>query len=494
MQNWDREVVSISELRLDSENPRTADPRLAGYNPLERMLLEDGKACMELLNDIVSTGSLSPLENIICTKESGNTVVLEGNRRLTCLKVWAAPSIISDHTPELADYRRQVTLIKKGNSQKPIEEVEVTIAPDRESAQRWISLKHESGNAGRGVRRWTPMMQEYVEKRNNPEKRPVTLAYVEFLYETFPNHEELSASLDKALKKYTNLQRVLKKNLAHRYLGFLYKNGRIIPQYPHGALLPIALRLISDQAKDHAPNGASWSRRLNKNEDVEYYFNEFKELWPESIGEKLKGTDPDDHGNHNMPPKPEPVTEKETDNPKYSTKSSLNLHQEGSDFGHPIPQRKVSKPSQSYVFRGLDLTAFPNRIHDLVQQTSKLRINTYPEVIATVMRTIVDLSTAYYVKQRNLNANGNLNKRIRTALLDADPSAATKTPAEKCTANQKLFTELDRGLGNSLQISVHSAERRSSSSDILHDGDLFASYLETLNTSLAGGHERETTQ
>lgn len=494
VQSWNRESLPIVQLSLDSENPRTADPRLTGYSPLERMLLVDGNACMELLDDIVATGRLNPIENIICIKESGNTIVLEGNRRLTCLKAWANPSIIPDHFPELAEYRRQVTLIKKSSSQVPISEVEVTIAPDRESAQRWISLKHESGNAGRGVRRWTPMMQEYVEKRNNPEKCPATLAYVEFLYETFPNHEELSASLDKALKKYTNLQRVLKKKLAHRYLGVLYQHGRIIPQYPYETLLPVALKLISDQAKDHAPNGDAWSRRLNKNEDVENYFNEFKELWPESIGEKLQDTDPDDHGNHNMPPKPEPATEKETDNPKYPTKSSLNLHQEEIDFGHPIPQRKVSKPSQSHVFRGLDLTAFPDRIHDLVRQTSKLRINTYPEVIATVMRTIVDLSTGYYLDQRNLSAKGNLNKRIRTALLNADPSASTNSPAEKCTANQKLFTELNRGLGNSLQLSVHSAERRSSSSDILHDGDLFASYLETLNTKLAGGHERETTQ
>lgn len=494
MQNWDREVIPISELRLDSENPRTADPRLAGYNPLERMLLVDGDACMELLDDIVFTGSLSPLENIICTTESGNTIVLEGNRRLTCLKAWADPSIISDRTPELADYRRQVTLIKKSSSQVPIEEIEVTIAPNRDSAQRWISLKHESRQGGKGVRPWTPMMQEYVEKRNNPTKRPVTLAYVEFLYEAFPNHVELSDSLGKALKKYTNLQRVLKKKLAHRYLGFQYKNGRIIPLYPHEALLPATLRLMSDQAKDHAPNGDSWSRRLNKNEDVEDYFGEFKDLWPENVGEKLQNVEQDINGNDSFPPKKESVNEGGTDDRKHPIKPSTNPHQEEIDFGEPIPPRKVSNPSQSHVFRGLNLTAFPDRIHDLVRQTSKLRINTYPEVIATVMRTIVDLSTTYYIKQRNLDDKGNLNKRIRTALLDADPSAATKTPAEKCTANQKLFTELDRGLGNSLQISVHSAERRSCSSDILHDGDLFASYLETLNTKLAGGHERETTQ
>lgn len=458
------------------------------------MLLVDGNACMELLNDIVVTGRLNPLENIICTEESGNTIVLEGNRRLTCLKAWMNPSIISDCSPELAEYRRQVTLIKKSSSQVPIEEVEVTIAPDRESAQRWISLKHESGQAGRGVRRWTSMMQEYVDKRNNPAKCPVTLAYVEFLYEMFPNHEELSTSLDKALKKYTNLQRVLKKKLTHRYLGFLYKDGRIIPQYPHETLLPTALRLISDQAKDHAPNGASWSRRLNKNEDVEAYFNEFKELWPENIGERLQNVNHDSNSNDKIPSKKGPDTGIKEDDRKHPAKSSTNLRQEEIDFGEPIPQRKVSKPSQSYVFRGLDLTAFPDRIHDLVRQTSKLTINTYPEVIATVMRTIVDLSTAYYMEKRELTAKGKLNKRIRTALLDADPSAATNSPAEKCTANQKLFTELNRGLGDSLQISVHSAERRASSSDILHDGDLFASYLETLNTRLVGGHERQTAQ
>lgn len=145
---WKRERLELrTGLRLDSENVRLEVPS-AG---VEADIMEDlfaNEAALQLVEGICSVGYLTH-EIPIVVKRDGQSVVVEGNRRIAALKAIQNPNLVPD-------YRHQISaLLEKYPDYPRISEVDVMVAPSEDDAKQIIAAIH-TGNLRRA---WTPARQ-----------------------------------------------------------------------------------------------------------------------------------------------------------------------------------------------------------------------------------------------------------------------------------------------------------------------------------------------
>src|SRR5687768_569277 len=92
------EKISVSNLLISTENPRfdiVSNQREA----IDVMVDDQGEKLLNLASHIVESGTLNPSElPIVCADEVQKKKfnVLEGNRRVSALKLLETPDIISD--------------------------------------------------------------------------------------------------------------------------------------------------------------------------------------------------------------------------------------------------------------------------------------------------------------------------------------------------------------------------------------------------------------
>ena len=99
------ETFKLSELRLDENNYRTG-PVSGQRAAIHAIIADQGQKLVNLGKDILEMGGLSPGEPLWVYREdsSGTYVVVEGNRRITALKLMDNP-LLADGTIVERDFR-----------------------------------------------------------------------------------------------------------------------------------------------------------------------------------------------------------------------------------------------------------------------------------------------------------------------------------------------------------------------------------------------------
>ncbi|THI92535.1 MAG: hypothetical protein CAF41_000020, partial [Nitrospira sp. CG24A] len=106
---------------------------------------------LNLAKNIAEQG-LSPIEGVLVLpnpEAPGDYIVWEGNRRITALKLIDDPNRCTD--PIL---RRKFTEIRGKAKISVPDEIECTIAPSQEEADRLIELRHQGPQDGVGTLQW----------------------------------------------------------------------------------------------------------------------------------------------------------------------------------------------------------------------------------------------------------------------------------------------------------------------------------------------------
>ena len=148
---YEYKEVEIKDLLLDEENPRFASSILVqksanqiGQETVIEHLLRYSNV-IELANRINEVGELHGSEIITCIRKGNKYVLLEGNRRTCACKLLLDRSIIPEH------YKSKITFITE-RTKANITKVMVTIYPDRESVQAYLSDRHITG-----VKKWSAL-------------------------------------------------------------------------------------------------------------------------------------------------------------------------------------------------------------------------------------------------------------------------------------------------------------------------------------------------
>lgn len=145
---WKTDTVKVVNVELDPKNVR-----LDIDSPSQDAIIQDlfkNENAMQIVESIAQNGFFNQ-ELPIITKEGEKWVVLEGNRRLSALKAILNPKLVPQREEKLK------ALIKEMGDISGLAEIEVKIAPDRESASKVIASIHTLKTR----RGWSPLRQAH---------------------------------------------------------------------------------------------------------------------------------------------------------------------------------------------------------------------------------------------------------------------------------------------------------------------------------------------
>lgn len=133
---WPTKRNSVALLHLDAKNPRLGRETSArAPREIIQYLFEHDKA-LDIAESIAARGYF-PNEPLLAIKENGQTVVVEGNRRLAALKALREPGLL-----EGAYQRKLERLSRQIEDPQSVAHVPVTLAPSRRATDQQIAGRH----------------------------------------------------------------------------------------------------------------------------------------------------------------------------------------------------------------------------------------------------------------------------------------------------------------------------------------------------------------
>jgi hypothetical protein len=157
--------MKIEQLVLDNDNPRIthADGQ---QQALQKVVKDQKTKLVKLAESIVERG-LSPIEKFMVLEVNPKPkryIALEGNRRVTVLKLLTNPAAMSglDMPSGMRRSLERLAGIFDKSKVEPIEGYEVG---SREEGRYWIELRHNGEDQGRGVVDWKPIVAARFRKK-----------------------------------------------------------------------------------------------------------------------------------------------------------------------------------------------------------------------------------------------------------------------------------------------------------------------------------------
>lgn len=154
--------VNVAQLDLDIVNPRIK-PEDNQTEAMRSLLAveKDGEKVYELARDICEAGMLDPGDRLFVTPIAESVdryVVLEGNRRLTALRLLSQPGMLDrDDIGMTSAMRNKFKRLQTEFKDSWPVEVDVVVFDSREAAKRFIRLRHTGENAGAGRSAWSSL-------------------------------------------------------------------------------------------------------------------------------------------------------------------------------------------------------------------------------------------------------------------------------------------------------------------------------------------------
>ncbi|MFC4395594.1 hypothetical protein [Arthrobacter sedimenti] len=142
-----REDLSVEELLLDEENPRLANPGASQIDLLRALFFQESLEELALSFQRNGYFQEEPLVTIRAT--NGDTIVVEGNRRLATLKLLLDPSLLD----QIEGDRRKWPVLSATERERLLL-VPTIRYPDRETVAPYLGFRHITG-----ARTWKPLQK-----------------------------------------------------------------------------------------------------------------------------------------------------------------------------------------------------------------------------------------------------------------------------------------------------------------------------------------------
>ena len=476
------EQVEVSDLHLDLQNSRFPRDATSQDDAFLLMMTTSGEHCLDLLRDLVRSGEMNSADLPIVVKRGDHLVVVEGNRRLTCLRIWTDSSIL-EKDEHLSDrYQDRAERIIAEGSYAPPAQIRVSISPSDAEANKWIERKHSGGAGGAGTVEWGAAMKDRRRARGNPSNRSRTLAFIELVSKEYEEYPEITDALEIVrTARYTMIQRFVNRVPVRERLGLDFADGEMTFRYGPPATAPIIQKVMTDFAQDKAPSGRTWARELDSVEDFNNYLNEYQSLLPldpDSSGPPATSTSVAD-----SPSAPSGTSDFEGGSDKHQDPGEPTQASDAAEDVDSRPARPT--PKNDHIFRGLALGLFTDRIQELVRQTSLLSVTRSAEIASVMLRVILDLTCYQFLKSHGRSPERDLDKRIRSAILIIEPRAHEALGLAEETSQLKLaFHATTADSVRLVQYAVHNPHSGSTPSEVSTLATRYQPLLQAMNDNM----------
>jgi len=378
--------IAIENLLIDLQNPRY-DPRTNQREAIMSIANDQGVKLANLAEDIVEKG-LNPSELPIVTPEDGGNnafIVLEGNRRITALKLLASPSLVTGiGIPENISKRYKALQDKtKGNIPKVIE----CAVLSREEASHWIYIRHTGENEGVGVVTWDGL-QTHRFRGASPAFQAIELV-------------KSSDYLDEATKKklpkisITNIERILGTPEARKHLGVDVKDRQLILRAPEEEAIARLSIVVTDVA----------NKRITVS-DIET--REDRVNYAQEVAAR---------------PLPKPVS---------GIAATTTAKSTGSGSGPATSTKRISPDRRTIIPKRFKLAIVQPRINRIYHELQKLNSEQFVNCCAVMFRVFVELSLDDFAKRHKIS--------LRVTPKPKPSAIGSTPPSREMTLREKLST------------------------------------------------------
>ena len=433
--------LTIDQLLLDLENPRLGKAK-SQSEALAGIVALSPEYFRNLMASIRDDG-LDPGDSlyVIRSEESDEDfIVLEGNRRLSALKVLSTPDLlVGADIPE--SMAKPLVREATGFDRSVVEPIRCALFDGREEANDWIRRRHTGVAGGEGRIRWKPLD---IQRFSNDY---TTIDVIDFVGR---NAAYSTTEWDKAHAalggdKSTNLTRLLESAAGQKHLGIGAKldGDRKTPTL--GTDPKWALNVLR-RVVDDILSGDVDSRRLNRATDIEKYFAALpQELQP---------------GEGSVAKNPRAFRE-------ISLAGSRATPPEKPPRRKPAPRKRKTLAPKTHPFD----TTSSTKLAMLVNEAASLNIERLPLSAAFVLRAIVELTVNEYLNKHNLplgqpgGQEFNLAKKANDVVSDLTSSAVLGRTDLRAFRN-RLLTQTSACSIQSLNGFVHNRYDLPSADDL----------------------------
>jgi len=384
-------TISLTNLLLNIENPRfdlVGNQREA----LDAMINDQSEKIYNLSKDIVNNGMLNPSELVIVTPSESDKkiyVVLEGNRRVTALKILSNPSLIA--TSHASYYKRIKPLADKFKA-NPITEVLCSVFTDADEANKWIKLKHTGENDGIGVVRWDAQQVARFEERIDGTS-PIALQAIDFLRKEGSVNEKLKDRLKDVPS--TNLDRLLKDKSVQSLIGLSIKDNRLQTTLKRKEVVKGLTKIVSDLVEKKIK-----VKDIYTKEDRERYVESFK---PIEIPDKRQ--------------------KERTSWELVSTSNAAKSKPKNTAKGNIVKDRDTLIPKDCI----LQITDV--RLTKIYKELRRLEVSSYENAVGVLFRVFIELSLDAYLDKypiQNITIDSKLKLKVIEVTLHMEQSGVSK--------------------------------------------------------------------
>ena len=235
-------TIKLTSLFVNTENYRF-EPLTSQKEAIDKMVEDQGDKLYSLVDDIVING-LSPVDLIIVTPNEDNNkyTVLEGNRRITSLKLLNNPTLVDDKYVSL---RKKFQKLQKENPNAISELKNITCAvfENPTEADVWIKRKHSGELNGIGTVTWNAQQKQRFEEKTEG-KSSIPLQIITLL----KSQENVSDTIKDSLSKLniTNLQRLMSDPYVREQLGLGINNGTLVSKVEVSEVVKGLVKVVTD--------------------------------------------------------------------------------------------------------------------------------------------------------------------------------------------------------------------------------------------------------
>lgn len=359
--NWELRKLSVDALRLDNENPRLPEEML---NETQRAIIHymvDEFKVLELAKSIARDGFFIN-EVPIVAKVGRNFVVIEGNRRVTALKLLRNPALAPPRK------KHSYSRLAEDIDATQFEKISVYIAPSKEEVapilmarhgsemtspwQRIMKMRFLAGEVLRGVDH-----KEIADKYSVPISEVRTAALTILLREMIRGADIPDNVKDSYLSEKfqtSTLARIVETKRFSEVTGLKLTGSRLQFKIPHDEFLDIILHLCKE-----VTDGDLTHRTHEKVDDRNAYID--KVVGQHATGKK---------GNFDFEA---PAQEEEEDKKEER---------------QPKPRQKWER----LISETMSFNTGHTKLNELLSEGQKMPVGTYPHAGGLLLRTILDLS------------------------------------------------------------------------------------------------------
>lgn len=235
-------TIKLTSLFVNTENYRF-EPLSSQKEAIDKMVEDQEDKLYSLVDDIVTNG-LSPVDLIIVTPSEDNSkyTVLEGNRRITSLKLLNNPTLIDD---KYASLRKKFQKLQKdkANIVSELKSISCAVFENPAEADIWIKRKHSGELNGVGTVTWNAQQKQRFEEKTEG-KSSIPLQIITLLRSQDNVPEDIKDSLSKL--NITNLQRLMSDPYVREHLGLEINNGTLVSKIQVSEVIKGLLKVVTD--------------------------------------------------------------------------------------------------------------------------------------------------------------------------------------------------------------------------------------------------------